>query len=245
MAFIPKPQFPNVPKLPGVPQLLRNPQFPPGPPPVVGAAIAIGRLWQALFTQPLWAIYKQAEPAEEVTDDEGNVIPSVTVTADREPVVVPDSFLSFGCQNEYSILDYPVQRGGFMSANKVANPYEAVVRMSKGGSLQERKAFLDSLDVIVGTLDLYDILTPEKTYVGVNVLRYELVREGAKGAYFFNAVDLFFREIRQTTATYTTSAASTANAQDASALPVQNVGTVQATPVTSTPEAVGIIPEGP
>lgn len=242
MAFIPKPQFPNVPKLPGVPQLLRSPQFPPGPPPVVGAVIAIGRLWQSLFTQPLWAIYKQAEVEPQETD-EG--VEQVTVVADREPVVVPDSFLTFGIRNEYSVSDYPVQRGAFMSYNKVANPYEPFVRMSKGGSLQERKAFLDSLDAIVGTLDLYDILTPEKTYLGVNVLRYELVREGAKGAYFFSAVDLYFREIRQVESVYTTSSADTANAQQSSAQPVQNVGTVPAQTNASTPEAVGIVPEGP
>jgi hypothetical protein len=242
MAFIPKPQFPNVPKLPGVPQLLRNPQFPAGPPPVVGAAIAIGRLWQALFTQPLWAIYKQAE-AEPTETDEG--VEQVTVTADREPVVVPDSFLSFNWRNEYSVSDYPVQRGAFMSYNKVANPFETALRLSKGGTLQQRKAFLESLDAIAGTLDLYDILTPEKTYIGVNVLRCEIARQGAKGAYFFAEVDVYFREIRQVESQYTTTSADTANAQSPSALPVQNVGTVPAQTSAVTPDTVGITPEGP
>ena len=242
MPFIPKPQFPNVPKLPGVPQLLRNPQFPPGPPPILNAVLAVGRLWQALFTQPLWAIYKQAEEQPTETD-EG--VEGVTVTADREPVVVPDSFLTFGVRNEWTVSDYPVQRGAFMNYNKVANPFETVVRMSKGGSLQQRKAFLDSLDAIAGTLDLYDILTPEKTYLGVNVLRYEIARQGAKGAYFFSEVDVYFREIRQVTATYTTSAADTANAQDPSALPVNNTGTVQPQTTPLTPDTAGIADEGP
>lgn len=242
MAFIPKPQFPNVPRLPGVPQLLRNPQFPPGPPPVVGAAIAIGRLWQALFTQPLWAIYKQAEQQPTETD-EG--VEQLTVVADRQPVVVPDSFLAFQYREEYSTSDYQVQRGGFMSYNKVANPFETALRLSKGGSLQERKAFLNSLDEIVGTLDLYDILTPEKTYIGVNVLRYDISRQGVRGAYFFAEVDVYFREIRQVESIYSTSSADTANAQSSSARPVQNVGTVPAQNTTVTPESVGIAPEGP
>jgi hypothetical protein len=242
MAFIPKPQFPNVPKLPGVPQLVRSLQFPAGPPPIVGAAIALGRLWQSLFTQPLWAIYKQAEEQPTETD-EG--VETVTVVADRTPVVVPDSFLAFSYRNEYSVSDYPVQRGAFMSYNKVANPFEAAVRLSKGGSLQERKAFLESLDAIVGTLDLYDILTPEKTYIGVNVLRWELARQGVKGAYFFAEVDVYFREIRQSVSTYTTSSADTANAQSTSALPVQNIGTVPAQATTVTPESAGIVSEGP
>jgi len=237
MAIIPKPPFPNVPKLPGVPQLLRNPQFPPGPPPILGAAIALGRLWQALFSEPPWAIYKQAEAGPQV-DDDG--VETVTVTAKRTPVVVPDSFLEFGYRNESSMSDYPVQDGGFASYDKVANPYEIVLRMSKGGSQQQRKKFIDSIEAIQGTLDLYDILTPEKTYTNVNVLRYENVRRGNRGAYFFAEVDLYFREIRQVVATYSTTATNTQNAQEPSAEPVQNNGTVQGRAITATPADLGI-----
>lgn len=239
MAIIPKPPFPNVPKLPGVPQLTRSLQFPPGPPPILGAAIALGRLWQALFSQPTWAIYKQAE-AGPTTDSDG--VQTVTVTAQRKPVVVPDSYLEFGYRNESTISDYPVQDGGFASYDKVANPWETVVRMSKGGNKEERKKFLDSIDAIQNTLDLYDILTPEKTYLGCNVLRFEIVRQGARGAYFFAEVDLYFREIRQVAATYSSTATNTQNAQDVSAEPVQNNGTLQGQPVLDTPEDFGIPP---
>lgn len=241
MALIPKALYPNVPKLPGVPQLRRSPQFPAGPPPVLGLALALGRLWQALFSQPEWAIYKQAEQTPEVNDDG---VETVTVVADRQAVVKPDSFLEFGYRNEYSVSDYPLQEGGFASYDKVANPYEVVLRMSKGGSKQERKKFLDALDAIVGTLDLYDILTPEKTFIGVNVLRYEIARRGNRAAYFFTEVDLYFREIRTVTATYSNTAVITENAQNPSAAPVTNVGTVQGQPTTAAPADVGIIPEG-
>jgi hypothetical protein len=241
MAIIPKPVFPNVPKLPGVPQLRRSPQFPAAPPPIVGIAIVLGRLWQALFSQPAWAIYKQAVTTPQTNDDG---VETVTVVAEREPVVVPDSFLEFGYRNEYTMSDYPVQDGGFASYDKVANPFETMVRMAKGGSQQERKKFLDSLDAIVGTLDLYDILTPEKTYLGVNVLRYEFARRGNRNAYFFTEVDLYFREIRTVTATYSNTAVTTQNAQEPSAAPVTNTGTVQGQPTTATPADVGIISEG-
>ena len=242
MALIPKPQFPNVPKLPGVPQLLRSPLFPAGPPPILGAAIALGRLWQALFTQPLWAIYKQPEPAPQVNEDG---VETVTVTAQRKPVVVPDSFLDFDYTNEYSVSDYPVQGGGFASYNKVANPFETFVRLSKGGSKQDRKKFLDSLDAIVGTLDLYDILTPEKTFTSVNVLRWEIHRKGNQGANFFAEVNVYFREIRTVSATYTNTSLESptliAFAKQASANVVQNIGTVQAQLAERlTPEGLGI-----
>lgn len=236
MAIIPKPRFPNVPKLPGVPQLLRSPLFPASPSPVLGAAIALGRLWQSLFTQPLWAIYKKAEVAE--IDDDG--IEGVTVTAERQPVIVPDSFLEFGYRNEFTISDYPIQDGGFVSYDKVSNPFETNVKMSKGGSQQERKKFLDSIENIIGTMDLYDILTPEKTYLSVNVTRYEIIRQGTVGAFFFADVALYFREIRFVTSTYSNTSATTQNAQDPSAAPVTNTGTVQSQPTVATPTSLGI-----
>jgi hypothetical protein len=235
--FIPKPSFPNVPKLPGVPQVLRQ-TYITSIPPVIGLGVALGRLWQALFTEPQWAIYKQQPP--KVVAESPGVIPGPTVVAKRTPVVKPDSFLEFGYRNESTISDYPVQDGGFASYDKVANPYETFVRMSKGGSKAERKIFIDSLDDIVDTLDLYDILTPEKTFVGVNVLRYEINRRGNKDAYFFAEVDLYFREIRQVQATYATTSVVTQHALDPSAAPVANDGVVPVQGSTLTPEQASI-----
>lgn len=245
MPFIPKPQFPNVPKLPGVPQLNRSPSFPPAPPPVLGSALALGRLWQALFVTPQWAIYESAQATEPDQPEEG--IETVTVVADRQPVVVPDSFLSFGFRKEAAIASYPIQRGGFADYDKVQNPFETFVRMSKGGSLQERKRFLDSLDAIIDTTDLYDILTPEKTYISVNVLRYEFVRQGVRGAHFFAELDLYFQEIRQVSPQYSNtslvSPSSISSAQNAEADIVRNIGSVQAQQAQRlTPEALGIAP---
>lgn len=238
MAFVPKAQFPNVPNLPGVPQLVRSPLFPPAPLPVLGAAAALGRLWAAFFARPTWAIYKSQVP-ETQTDENG--VETVTTVAERVPVVVPDSFLEFGYRTEYTIPDYALQRGAFSSFNKVAHPSEAFVRMSKGGTDSVRAAFLESLDAIVGTLDLYDIVTPDKIYLGVNVLRYDLTRRGRKGAYFLQEVDLYFREIREVTAVYSTTALLTENAQQPAARPVTNIGTVQPQTVPDlTPEALNI-----
>lgn len=238
MAIIPKPQFPNVPKLPGVPQLLRSPNFPPGPPPIVGVAVALGRLWQALFAQPVWGIFRREEPTTESEDG----IETVTVVAERVPVVVPDSILEFGYRNEYTVSDYPTQRGSFASYDKVANPAEIVLRMSKGGSERERKEFLDSIDAIAGDLLLYDIITPEKTYFNVNVIRQEVLRRGPRGAAILAETDVYFREIREVSAVYSTTQVVTENPQNPSAEPVTNVGSVQGVPQpdTVTPDSLGI-----
>lgn len=228
MALIPKPQFPNVPKMPGVPQVARSPLFPAAPAPVLGLALALGKLWQSIFAQPLWAIYK-ALPKD--AKDVGGV-PTVTVVATRKAVIEPDSFGEFSYHNESNLSDYPVQDGAFASYNKVANPFEISVRLRKGGTKEARKKFLDSIRDIAGNLELYDIVTPEQTYLNVNIMRYEVSRRGPRGAYFLDEVDIFFREIRTVTAAYSTTAVVTQNAQNPSAEPVVNTGTVQAQPAT-------------
>lgn len=230
MAIIPKLKFPNVPKLPGVPQLARSPLFPPAPAPVLGLALALGKLWQSIFAQPQWAIYRANQPrggGVVVTVGGVSVRSTNPTQTDRTPVVVPDSFGEFSYRNEWSVADFPVQDGAFASYDKVSNPFEIVIRMYKGGSKQARKRFLDSIEAIAGTLELYDIVTPERTYLNVNVTRYELSRRGAGGAYFLSEVDLFFREIRTVTASYSATAVETQNAQDPSAAPVVNTGSVQ------------------
>jgi hypothetical protein len=230
MALIPKPSFPNVPKLPGVPQLSRSPLSPASALPVLSLGLALGALWKSVFAKSGWAIYKSNIPGSSNSSapTSSSDLPEVVVVAKRKAVVTPDSFGEFNYRNEWATSDFPVQAGEFASYNKVANPFEVMVRMYKGGTKEDRKKFLDSIEAIQGTLDLYDIVTPERTYLGVNVVRYEVSRRGAKGAYFLSEVDLYFREIRQVSATYTTTAVVTQNAQNPSAAPVANNGVVQA-----------------
>lgn len=235
MAFIAKPKFPNVPNLPGVPQVPRSPFFPPGPPPVLTGAIALGRLALALISKPQWGIYKMPTPppdAEITVDEDGEQeLPEVTVYAQpAPPVIAPDSFTRFQFDHEYDIGTAPVQQGGFAAYNKVAQPYQIRLRMTKGGSLKERQEFLEKMEAITASLDLYRILTPERVYNDCNIVQCRTVREGARGAFFFAEVEIGFIEIRQVTAQYTDTAQNTANAKNPSALPVSNRGTVNAVP---------------
>lgn len=238
MAIIPKSPFPNVPNLPGVPQVARSFQFPAAPPPILGTALAIGKLWQSIFTQPQWAIYKKLpppKPAQPQRDSTGALIISINSnpTPKRVPVVVPDSFLEFSYKNKWNVSDFSVQQGAFASYNKVANPFEVTLRLAKGGSKEDRKKFLDSIDAIVGDLEFYDIITPEKSYLNVNIVDNEIVRRGPRGANFLAEVDIIFREIREVTATYSNTSVTTQDAQDPSAAPVTNAGSVQAQPTTT------------
>jgi hypothetical protein len=201
--FVPVSTFPNVPFLPGVPQIARSALFQPATQVTLGAQAQSG-LWAASQVIPSWGIF----------DANGN------------KVIFPDNIFAFSDRAEWRTSDYPVEDGGFGSYNKVIVPFEDSVRMTKGGSLSQRNAFLKSIDNISGDTLLYSIRTPEKTYLDVNVLRRELLRRSSEGAYFLE-VDLFFRNIQEKTPQYSTAAANTSNAANPAALPTTNVGNVQ------------------
>lgn len=197
--------FPNVPQLPGVPQLARAALFVAIALPVLGRSAATPPLWRSSQTGPTWGIL----------DQKGNV------------VLVPDSFLAFARRKESRIPDFPLQKGSFAAYNKVQLPFEIPLRLSKGGSLVEREQFIDTLERIEGDTNLYNILTPEKTYLNVNITRTEVTRRGPNGAYYLGEVDIFFREIRQVQAQYSSTSADTSNAADPDAIPSTSLGQQQ------------------
>jgi len=200
--------FPNVPNLPGVPQIPRSALFPPTPVPQLDPTQS-DALWQSASQGPVWGIFD----------------------SNNNQVVTPDNVMDFDYRQEYRIPNFPIQGGQLASYDKVTLPYETVVRMSKGGTQQDRTDFLNSIATVAASLDLYVIATPEKIYGNANVLRYELIRRGREGAFFLE-VDIFFVEIRGVTAQYSATATNTQNAQQPSALPTVNQGTVQPQPVT-------------
>lgn len=234
---MPRYPFPNVPKAPGVPQVNRSSLFPNTTPPALGTALALGRLALALTRSSGWGIYLDTsdediaewrrENALRPADDQ---LARPTVVDNRPPVLVPDSFRDFAIRQDWSVTTAPTEQGGFASYNKVNNPFELMVRMTKGGSLRERTNFIEKLDTITRSLRLYKIVTPEKTYLRCNVVRYEVTRKEASGAYFLAEVDLFFTEIRSVTSEYTNTTFNTTAAKQAADEPVKNFGVKQVVP---------------
>ena len=206
--FIPKPPFPNIPFLLGVPQIVRSLLFQPANNVTLGAQAQHG-LWASSQVAPSWGVF----------DDNGN------------KVINPDNIYALDSRAEWRLLDYQVQRGAFASFNKVIIPPEQVLRMTKGGTLSARTAFLKSIDRIAGDTNTYNILTPEKTYFSVNVMRGpELMRRSSEGAYFLE-VDIHFRSIVEISPQYSTTAANTSSAANPPALPPVNQGNRQPVPV--------------
>ena len=139
-----------------------------------------------------------------------------------KPVIVTDNTISFDFKNDSSIAQYPMEAGAFQSYNKVANPFDARIKISKGGNNIDRQKFLDQLEAVAKSLELYDVATPEKIYIGASVQRYEYRRTATQGMGLITA-EVWLLEIRQTVKkafTNTATPGGSAVAQD---------GTVQAT----------------
>jgi hypothetical protein len=165
------PAYPDVPFAPGVPPVARSVDFPPtvSPPTTFADGPVVNRATQA----PKWGIYNKAGVR----------------------ILTPDSVISFSFLNEYRISDYPVELGGFESYNKVATPFDARLVFTKGGTVADRKSFLDLLDAIIISLELFDVVTPEKAYINANIIRYDYERASRSGVSLLS-VAIFLREIR-------------------------------------------------
>lgn len=112
------------------------------------------------------------------------------------PVVLADTVTSFGYKQAWSIADYPVERGGFESYDKVNSPFIVQAQFVSGGNEARRQALLDSIASIGDELTLYDVVTPEAIYIGVNVASYEYRRTATNGLGLM-IVDVNFLEIRE------------------------------------------------
>jgi hypothetical protein len=114
-----------------------------------------------------------------------------------DAVLEPDSFGGIEYSLDYRIADYPMESGQFGSYNKVATPWHNRVTVSKGGSLAERQAFETTLAHLAASLDLYNIVTPERAYLDCNITAVRLSRNAERGAGLLT-YDIDFVQIRQT-----------------------------------------------
>lgn len=216
MPFI---QFPNVPAVPGVPALLRSVTVPTPEALEVGALGALASLLG--FTAPVWGVF----------DLNGN------------QVLQPDSFLALDYKNNSRVSDYPQEHGAFASYNKVATPYDVRVRMAIGSDLASRTAFIAQCEAMLSSIDTFNVVTPEKTYVNATVENFDYRRETKNGATMITA-DLWFLEIRENaTAQFSASASSpplaASQVQSPGAADSVSNGQIQAVTPVQTPAVLG------
>lgn len=142
-------------------------------------------------------------------------------------VVVPDSIISLEYKRDYRIADYPMEQGAFESYNKVKIPYDLHIRMTKGGTVADRSAFLVAISGMADSLSLYSVRTPEGYYPNLNVQHVDYKREALHGVGLIT-VDVWLVEIRQAAVPSFTNTAAPSGSDPAA------VGTVQPAP---TPKA--------
>ena len=203
-----------IPLPPGVPPLLKPPLTINGITNVVNTAallIADAKLVVSLLNPPKWGIYRNGAQ-----------------------VIKPDSIVGVDYRQDAKISEHPLEDGAFETYNKVGTPYDIRLRMSKGGTQADREAFLKMCEMLVNSFDVYDVVTPEKTYINANVQRFDYARSAANGVGLLT-VEMTIIEIRRFAKATKIKAAKPAGAD-----PV-NKGRVQARKVT---DFVGVIPSG-
>lgn len=147
-----------------------------------------------------------AEPAPQplMTADSPAIQPTSRIPAwgiylNGKIAIAADSILKVEIKESARISNAPQEKGAFQSYNKVQAPYENRVQMTKGGSESDRAAFLDALRSAKQSLNLYDIVMPETTYISANITGFSLVRTARSGVTLLT-VEVMFEEVRQATA---------------------------------------------
>lgn len=188
---------PDVPDVPGVPALLR--------------------LAGVVIPQPVLMF------VDTVVGYGADLVPQWGVYKDGVPIIIADTVTALEFKRDWAIADYPIERGGFESYDKVDVPFTPTVQFVAGGSEANRQTLLDSLEAVAGDLNTYDVVTPERIYSSVNVQRYDY-RRTAKDGVNLLTINVYLLEVRMT------AGSSGGNAQDASGQENQNGGNVQTGP---------------
>lgn len=127
----------------------------------------------------------------------GFLLPQWGIFLDGIPVLAYDSQISFEFRQDFPISTYPVEQGSFQSYDKVQLPSEIRVRLSAGGSVFNRQAFLATIDLAMSTTLTYDVVTPEKVFLNYNFTHRDLVRTADQGVGLI-VVDLWLTEVIET-----------------------------------------------
>jgi len=151
------------------------------------------------------------------------------------PVLPVDNVVTLGLKGEHVIADYPIEQGGFASYDKVQIPKDVRVRVSVGGSDADRALALETIRLIEGDLNFYDIYMPEAVYTSVNIAAFDFHRSAQRGLGLL-VLDLHLLEIRSVTSGEA-SGQMLSNTQQPSGTDATSGGTVQPDTPLPTPGA--------
>lgn len=225
--------FPDVPNVPGVPAIPRRPGVSIAS--QLSLSILQGSVFRLFQVDQKWGIYDQAgRPLGDPYSFTG-IIDNVLETIGLGGSL---STGSVDYAKETRVSDFPLERGGFAAYNKVELPATPVVTLRYGGNENSRKDFLAQIEAACKSTELYNVVTPEVTYINYSIERFDYERRASRGATLLE-VWLYLKEIRQVSAVLSVSSAIQAP-RDPAATPTADSGKVQAkTPDTSTLQRLG------
>lgn len=250
------PAYPFVPNAPGVPPLARAPVDVQAPT-LLSVAATTGVIAPLLaqmlsgavasmlngLTQPIPQL-SSALSAPPVATFDAPSAPGGTAgpqwgifTAGGELAITPDSVVSFGFKGSYRLIKYPTEQGSFQTYNKVQVPFEVKVTMRKTGAVEDRQSFIDTLETIRKSLDLYSVATPEVSYDNLNISDVDYDRKAGAGATVIEPT-ITLEQIN------ISASSSFTNVAQPSAAAATDGGTVDAVPPTSG-QASPVPPGGP
>lgn len=118
------------------------------------------------------------------------------------PIVLADGVLGISYNNTSIVANVPIENGSFASYNKVSNPKQAVVQMSKGsGGALERGAFLAQLEAYQGSTLNFTVVTPEFVCRNMNITGLSWARSASEGLQLIVA-NLQLEEVRNVGVNY-------------------------------------------
>lgn len=151
--------------------------------------------------------------------------------------ITPDSFIDLDYVNSSRISSYPVEEGSFSSYNKVQNPRDLRVTLAKAGTQADMSDFANALESMEASLDLYTVVTPNRSYTKMNVERCDYRRELRHGAGIIIA-SLHFVEIRQASAAYSSAASNSLVPPSAITNSTTSLGLPSATATVASAQAI-------
>ena len=90
-----------------------------------------------------------------------------------------DSFLELKYSNNAKVSNFPVEKGQFATYNKTGTPYSPKVAVAVAGQ-GRMQTLMELVENELDTINLYNLITPERTYTSVTLEKYEYTRS-AKG----------------------------------------------------------------
>lgn len=123
-------------------------------------------------------------------------------TGTATPAFEYDTFVEMKFDNKMKVSDFAVEQGSFATYNKVNHPYDIHVQIATSDTADGRHKLLIDLDDALKSVNRFDIVTADATYLNATLSQYTFARRKEHG-WGKIIIDLHFLQVREVFAQYT------------------------------------------